>query len=153
MNCGRYFSDEERLACYDAVYSARIRGVKPPPGEPEGSPYGSTYASPGQAPAAAASTTAVPGAASTAEDEFGYPTFGDSSDIDLLVSPIVKVEENSRNRLVFYLENGQVWVQDEGKRFYVPEGPQVAEIKPGFLSSYHLNLQGGKSWIKVERVR
>ena len=147
MNCGQLFSGEERLVCYDAVYSARIRGVPPPPNEP-GSTQSSTYI----APSATSATPAV--AEADAEAKFGIPQPADPG-IDELRSPVAKVSVNNvKQRLVFHLENGQIWEQAEGRNFYVPdERPLMAVITPGILSSYHLSFEGQKSWVKVKRIK
>jgi len=54
----------------------------------------------------------------------------------------------------FELENGMVWRQVENTTFFIPpmENP-VVTIKPSFMSSWKLSVEGHNSATRVERVR
>lgn len=54
----------------------------------------------------------------------------------------------------FELENGMVWRQIEDTTFFIPatENP-VVTIKPGFMNSWMLSVEGHNSTTRVERVR
>jgi len=55
---------------------------------------------------------------------------------------------------VFSLDNGMVWVMDEKDTFYMKQqdSPEV-HIKPGFLSTWNLSVEGFNSSTKVERIQ
>lgn len=54
----------------------------------------------------------------------------------------------------FELENGMVWRQVDGSTFFIPvtENP-MATIKPGFMNSWMLSVEGYNSATRVERIR
>jgi hypothetical protein len=54
---------------------------------------------------------------------------------------------------VFELENGMVWRQVDDATFYIPpvENPTVT-IRPGFMDSWVLTIEGYNSSARVERV-
>lgn len=147
MKCGQLFTKSERLECYDAVYSARIRGVAPPPNEPASATSSVVVSPPAQTTAPPATDVAA------AESKFGFPQPAEEG-LQEIRSPVKKVAvNNQKKRLVFYLENGQVWEQAEGRQFVVPDEPVVAVITPGMWSSYHLSFEGRKQWVKVKRIK
>lgn len=143
MDCGRLTSDEERLACYDAVHAARLGGEPTQPARPD----------PAQS-SPAADSRAGPADVAAAEAGFGFPQPATRSELEELRSPVVKVGVNAATkRYIFHLENGQVWEQAEGRNFVVPDEPLVAVISPGLWSSFRLSFEGRKQWVKVRRIK
>jgi hypothetical protein len=55
---------------------------------------------------------------------------------------------------VFSLDNGMVWVMDEKDTFYMKtqDNPEIT-IKPGFLNTWNLSVEGYNSSTKVERIQ
>jgi hypothetical protein len=142
LDCVDIASDAERLACFDSVYSVT-------PG-PESS---STETRTAAAPTAAVMTTAAhEGDRVVTEEEFGLPQPPPPD--GTLKSAITRVERDSRDRLTFYLENGQVWKQIENTYtpFRVKQDPAVAMIKSSALGSFKLTVEGGSRSVRVKRI-
>ena len=58
------------------------------------------------------------------------------------------------NVTVFYMENGQVWRQTDGRRVRIPSSDNLtAEIRQAALDSYLLRINGEGRAIRVERQR
>ena len=132
--CLEIASPTERLACYDAAhgYSARTKVAAPP------------------AAAAVASPTAA--VAEPDPDDFGFTKSKADNEGESLSSPIREISKDAYKRLVFELDNGQVWRQIEYKRLQVDDG-DVAVIRHGSFGSYKLYVGDTKRWTRVRRVR
>jgi hypothetical protein len=150
MDCGLIESDVERLACYDEAYrNSTARAA-------DASTLANEQAGNDEANGASPGATVQPGdqkSGSKAEAEFGLPKTADPDELQVLRSPVERVAKNSLGRNVFYLENGQVWVQTESRTMRLPEDPAIAEITPGRFGGFFLALEGWKQRIKVKRVR
>lgn len=77
---------------------------------------------------------------------------GDSAAINEINSTLRSVYTNAQGRLVFALEDGQVWVQTEGRRGVQPRPGQAIRIRRGPLGSYMANVEG-RVGVRVVRQR
>ncbi|MEM7280203.1 MAG: hypothetical protein AAF438_01035 [Pseudomonadota bacterium] len=67
---------------------------------------------------------------------------------------VAKVDKDTRGRLRYYLESGQIWRQTEVRNVSRPRSlPTPATISVGFLGSHAIRIQGVKSSVKVKRVK
>jgi len=146
-DCAAIESPDERLACFDAAYRS---GTEAPPAT-ESEPVDRGAAEPAASvvvPAAAAAGAAR--VATPSEADFGIEKPKSETEGESMVSGIAAVSRDGYDKLIFELDNGQVWRQTEYKRFLVKPG-QVAEIRHGSFGSYKLYIQGKKSWTRVRR--
>lgn len=144
--CAMIESAAERLACYDDLYAQ--------PDEPAPTPAGD-LPDRNLAPVAggaAATASAAGQVAETTEAEFGFAKSKQESEGESLTSAISGVSEDAYRRLIFELDNGQVWRQIEYKRFDA-DADDVAVIRHGSFGSYKLYIEGNKRWTRVRRVR
>jgi hypothetical protein len=140
--CGRIENDGERLACYDSAYRASLEASGEKASVPDGL-------------AAPVSDAPTPGAKvrnEGAEQRFGLPRPPDPDALDVLESRVDRLAETSQGRAAFYLQNAQVWVQDESRRLHIPEPPFDVRISPGRFGGFFMTLEGGGR-IKVKRLK
>jgi len=152
MACGQVESDANRLACYDRVYTSRLQAdsaeeITAQPKDDD------SLASVEPAPVAEQASELAAVEQARAEAAFGFPRSTYPDEIKTLRSRVVRFEQNSRKMMLFYLENGQVWIQSESRRFLTPDEPVTAEIAPGMFGAFFLTLEGKKQRIKVKRIR
>jgi hypothetical protein len=142
--CARIESTAERLACYDAAFGVQADTQQPTADEVADDP----------GVAASAATAAGAAAQSNAPDEadFGFTKPKSETEGESLTSAISGLSKDAYKRLVFELENGQVWRQIEYKRLSVDVG-DVAVIRHGSFSSYKLYIGDTKRWTRVRRVQ
>jgi hypothetical protein len=142
--CAKISSAQERLDCFDRVFDTGSTTESAAPA-PAVAPKDA-----GAAAAAAAATAAIAQPASEDAD-FGRKKTKAELEGEALVSGIAAIGRDAYDRLIFELDNGQIWRQVEYKRFPVEAG-QSAEIRHGAFGSYKLYIQGKKRWTRVRRV-
>lgn len=150
MHCGKIVSDTNRLACFDDAYTARTQGVPETKADQE---TGLISTEEAVVPISQPDTKQESIAQAAVEAGFGFPRPADPDALKGLRKPVTRVDRNSRNMLLIYLENGQVWVQSESRSHLTPELPLVAEIKPGKFGGYFLSFEGWKQRMKVKRIQ
>jgi hypothetical protein len=74
-----------------------------------------------------------------------------STELKSLTTHIVNVSHNAAGRLVFRLDNGQVWRQAETRSSFEAESGEVATISAGALGSFWLSTSK-HNWTRVERI-
>lgn len=149
--CAAIESAQERLACFDAAFGTEV-GAPPEPAPPSAPVTGAQAAEPASmaAPASGTTPSATPGASSD-DAGFGLDKSMDELEGESLSSNIVSVGKDGFDKLLFELENGQLWRQTEYKYFPVQAG-QVAVISHGAMGSYKLYIDGENRWTRVRRV-
>jgi len=73
-----------------------------------------------------------------------------------LISTVKSIQVFNRGLTRFYLENGQVWEQKDGRKLRLrirKDRPIIAHIKLGSLSGYRLRVNGKGEMIVVRRVQ
>ena len=76
--------------------------------------------------------------------------------IDSITATITEYAQNPRGNYVMFLDNGQVWRQQEGDggvMQFKRNQPNVVRISRGFWDSYNLKLNTGSALFKVVRVK
>jgi len=135
LRCLRIADNVARLACYDAAAIA-IRDAKPAP-----------------APAALAPAPASPNPATVA----AVQNFGRSAPAavpDQLDSQIPGKFGGWTNGANIRLANGQVWkIVERGTELSAPLIDPKVTIKPGFMGSYFMAIEGLSFQLKVKRVQ
>lgn len=136
LRCLGIGDNAARLACYDAAAIA-IRDAKPR-SAPDGAP--------------ATTTTAATAPAAAAVQDFGRPAKA-AAEPEKLESHIPGQFSGWRNGGTIRLANGQIWkVVDEGSSVRPLTDPKVT-IRPGFLGSYFMTIEGLSFQVKVKRVQ
>lgn len=152
MDCGPIEDDAERLACFDRAYDSRLQGQSN-----EDTPalldaeFSATPIEPAPIADDPSGTQAIEKAQAEAVFGFPRPTYPD--ELEVLESRVIKFDRTSRNQLLFYLENGQVWIQSQTRSYQVPDEPLLATITPGVFGAFFLTLEGRKQRMKVKRIR
>lgn len=138
--CARIESADERLACYDAAFGVEAEAVQRSAEELADE-------------SAAAATAAIVVAPNDEldEDDFGFAKEKSETEGESLTSTITGLSKDAYKRMIFELENGQVWRQIEYKRVSVDVG-EVAVIRHGSFNSYKLYIGNTKRWTRVRRV-
>lgn len=133
-NCAAIDGKLERLICYDdlAVNASSQSANK-------------TIASP--VPATAV-TVASP---MTTEENFGKIYKADPTEINRLDMKVASVSKDPYGALKIRFENGQVWKQNDNRRFKLKQGDTVY-IEKGALGSFLLGKQDINTTIRVKRL-
>ncbi|MGI9342564.1 MAG: hypothetical protein ACR2QV_06915, partial [Gammaproteobacteria bacterium] len=142
--CAQISAAQERLACFDRAFGTG--------GETE-SAAPATAAGPEDAGAAVATAAGTAAVAQPApkDADFGRQKSKAEVEGESLTSGLAAIGKDAYDRLIFELDNGQLWRQVEYKRFPIEAG-QVVEIRHGALGSYKLYVKGKKRWTRVRRV-
>ena len=165
---------EQRIACYDVLFPPRVSqeasltedSPKEPPAETSttNTPLAQTPSPVESIPvevatASAALTTADQPAAESpvsAEDQFGREQLERQKGVkregpSSINSKITSIKKRARQEMVFYLENGQVWLQVTARFRAIKEGAEVT-INKARLGGYILTAENGVS-TRVKRLR
>ncbi len=139
-----------RLACYDREVAALL--ASPPesatycsPVVPQTVPAASVPDAPVSVPAAV--VHAEPAARSQAEERKG---FGFDRRIENISATVVKIRKQPYGELLIWLDNGQVWEQDQLDRRFKLRIGEAVNIKKGTFAGYRLSGDSNRS-IQVTR--
>jgi len=145
--CARIARDDARLACYDRVSAGLASRA---PAAPTAGPTAGRAAPP---TAAARSDAARPAAMSEATDDFGLPPkpAPHAREPKRREMVIAEVHRTATGKLVFRMENGQVWRQVESRPMPPVRPGMKATVKKGVLGGYLLRV--ARQTVRVRRVR
>jgi len=132
-DCIQITSADARLACFDKVYGTNSRILS------SGSDEDAVITSD-------AAVAVIPD-----EADFGRQKSRAELEGNSMTSGIKAVRKDAVGKLIFELENGQVWRQIENKRFSAKAG-NLAEVRHGSLGSYKLYIKGKSQWTRVRRT-
>ena len=154
LDCAQIEDARERLACFDQKYPRD-------PDKPNVVP-GTRIESSAPRPRAAQQSTDDRQAPyepqaerreEPAEDRRGFPSGGllDARDDVNISSTIAAVRFRDKQKMVFRLENGQIWMQSSPRDLPIRVGDAVT-IKSGTIGGYILSVDGGVS-TRVQRIK
>ena len=171
--CLQIVDDEERLACFDATRacatiqsnSARLDCFDSAYLDGDSSNAQATVRDmPVEAPletdASVAQSSQVQNSnndkkPSSAEKPIATENFGKRS-VDApkeqIEATIVEVMTNAHKIDYLWLDNGQIWRENEDNRVRFKDGQKV-KIEGGIFNSFNLTTQGSKKIVKVKRVK
>ena len=141
--CANISAAQERLACFDRAFGAE--------GETESAAPAPAAAPEAAGAAAAAAVTATVAQPAPEDADFGRQKSKAELEGESLTSGLAATGKDAYDRLIFELDNGQIWRQIEYKRFPIDAG-EVVEIRHGAFGSYKLYIKGKKRWTRVRRV-
>jgi hypothetical protein len=159
--CARIADSLERLMCYDREFrpAAAVEAIGAPastaataPGVAS-APAASAPAAPvAAAPIVVAPTASAPPTAAVAASPPPAPAAPSARAADPAPIPIVvvSIREVRGGDSRFTTEDGQVWIQTDGRRNVYPDLPFPAEIKPGAMGSVFLVPSNGRG-VRVRR--
>lgn len=107
-----------------------------------------------QSASASAAVAAEPSA--TAADDFGREHLerGEDPDQETLEATVIDVTKTGYGELVFHLDNGQVWRQQEKRYYPYPRNREFdATISRGILGEYQLQVEGTGRKVTIRRIR
>lgn len=153
LACARLTEGMERLACYDRTVPGLRAGAGTALAAPTAAPAQAAAAQAAAAPAApqgfGAEQIPTPRAKAAAEGQA-------EAEDEVLSARVAKIGADTtsgkRDRMMITLDNGQVWVQRESKKFMLRTGDAVT-IKPAILGTYNLVRDGSNAILKVRRVQ
>lgn len=154
--CAGTVADAERLACYDRVVAGMSARAGAIAGQRTAAGAEQRAADAAAAAAAVAATQAR--AAEQKQAQFGRESMRDPPPPDVpaaesLEATVTEVFTDAGRRLVFLLDNGQVWRQ-AGTAFAVPpKAGTVVVVKRGSFGSFRLLVPARNQVIQVVRVR
>lgn len=152
--CRAIENNAERLACYDAAYSAATPQPVEPPAE----------APAAVAPQAEAPSTVMPPRTETEsqaadappvplDDDVGRESIDSGVDKDLVIQGhVVRCEVNRRGRYHFFFDNGQVWRQQDNTRIPWKECEFDVEIRKDFFG-YKMQPVGMDRKVRISRMK
>ncbi|MFT5278190.1 MAG: hypothetical protein ACI97K_000543 [Glaciecola sp.] len=176
QDCGAVVNDEQRLVCFDSIFSADLKTAQKSIAPLESVPAPTKILKPkglaDKTPAAVASSvaasrknTVLPKSIEEAQsnkskallvDKFGGEQFTSdkvqSSKLEQITLVIDKVTKTLRKKQVFHFTNGQIWENKTTKQLRVRAGDQV-RVKDGALSAFYLSKVGGNGKVRVKRVK
>ena len=145
LDCAAILNDGERLACYDTAVKALSSEAR-------------AMAERREAQAARLAAASAASAAAHKTESFGregVKTFGKADDgrLDRIEAKLSELLKDSSGRLVFVLDNGQIWRQ--AAAYPLPSArPGVAVlVKRGAMGSYYLSAGGSNRTVQVLRMR
>lgn len=140
QECASKAGAAEKLACYES-----LTVVSEPEPEPEPAP--ATAA----APVANDSRSTVP--QDLGEEYLDRDEDPDPADPFPLVAVVDEVTQSRSGRLYFHFSNGQVWRQNEPRRFRYPRDAEFeAIISKGMMGDYRLRIGETGPMTRIERV-
>jgi hypothetical protein len=167
--CAAMADSAQRLSCYDAA-APRLRTTlatppqvlaRAPSREEESSWFG--FKMPDLFGSSTSSqTTPQQFGANTlssqqrADIATGNPTAAAPTPVDSITATVTEYAQNPRGNYVMFLDNGQVWRQQEGDggvMQFKRNAPNTVRISRGFWDSYNLKLNTGSALYKVVRVK
>jgi hypothetical protein len=136
LNCRGKVSPAERLDCYDGLVV---------PGNPPSEQIATTVTEPAvedQAPVVASGAAVA--------DTFGKPRSreGEPEEVAGVVTELVT---NATGKLRISLDNGQIWMQSDSRKFYLRTGDTVV-VKKASFGSFLLSRVGLNASIRVKRI-
>lgn len=156
QHCRSLADDNQRLACYDALFAATTAAAKPaiaPAAAPATAPAVSVPASVATQPVAVAVAPAVAPPRSQTSAEFGLEQKAAEAQLEAIESRIVGEFRGWEAKSKITLENGQVWQISDGSRgIYKLDSPAV-RIERGMLGVFFLKIEGANRSPKVKRLR
>jgi len=157
-----------RLACFDRAAAAlapnpTASGSAPPRALPTATiPASTASTAPSAPPAAAATVSAKPAPVLNPQQQFGLPERAvaakevaagtRAADVTKIEAHLVRIAPASDGRLVFTLDNDQVWRQLLQEADLLEKQGDAVTISRGLLGSYWLQLKSGRG-CKVTRLR
>ncbi|WP_114394107.1 hypothetical protein [Oleisolibacter albus] len=128
LNCLSVPDGPDRLACFNSRVPA-LRGPGP----------------------AAPAATAAPAVQGLGAEQLARPR-AEAAPEQEVKATIAALRQNAEGRMVFTLDNGQVWLQRDSASVRLKAG-DVVTVKPGALGTYNLIGGGSGLIIKVRRVK
>ncbi|WP_299798089.1 hypothetical protein [uncultured Shewanella sp.] len=152
LACAQKSDKLERLICFDALTETvkASQGSKAAAVTPV-----AVSAAPAVANTSPASTVPAPQAvvqSKSAEDEFGGNFKAEEQTIEKLYMEVASVKKDPYGALKLSFSNGQVWKQNDSRRFKLKVGETVY-IEKAALGSYILGTDSRNATIRVKRIK
>ncbi|QYJ97244.1 hypothetical protein K0J45_17305 [Shewanella alkalitolerans] len=145
--CAAHQDKLDRLICYDNLaakvgYKSQANSHVAPVSKP------APAAQPKPAPQAAAVVASTPAAS---EASFGKVQKVEKVELDKVNLTVASVQKNAHGALTITFDNGQVWKQNDSRRFRLKAGDKVY-IEKGALGSFLLGKEDANATIRVKRI-
>jgi hypothetical protein len=150
--CAELDAAGDRLACFESLIEAARPAVSATPIETAPAELAVESAEPGASTAAGVEQPASPerGKATT----FGLPRPNQETPPRSMDLTVERVERDSRDRMIFHMQDGSVWRQTKFEYLSHPGKEAFAvEISRGMMGDYHLRVNGRGRMTRVERIQ
>ena len=146
LSCSDIADPAERLACFDRTFPGETNGTvsSPPPGSVQSTSVTR------EAPVAVDSTSSASNTVVPRSAQFGRGLFSAREELNIS-SRLKAVRDKEKQKMVFRLENDQVWLQDSPRSLPFREGDEVT-IKSGTIGGYILSNSKGLS-TRVRQIK
>lgn len=153
LACDSIEDEAERIQCFnDLVERLRTQGgsaPSPAPAErnaPAGAGALPEVTAPGrERPAAPAPVDADP------HENFGFPE--SNAERERMTAHITRWERDPVGKIVFWLDNGQIWKETKSSDFPLHGEADRAVIYESWMSGYRLEVDGFHGFARVRRIR
>ena len=149
--CGKITDDEERLVCFDEARACAT--IQSDSGRLDcfDKAFSDTVSSHARVEVqdAPVQTSDINTNSEAATQSSGSENSGSKGSFE---ATIVEVTTNSLKLDYLWLDNGQIWRENENSRVRFKPGQKVT-IQDGILGSFNLTVGNSKKFIKVKRVR
>lgn len=145
MNCSQIENARDRLACFDRFFPrdpSRANVLPDPQPAMKASPSLEEPDMEGVAPASPGTTRKRPR---------GFLDWPEAEDAEEISSTIAAIRRQDKTRMVFRLENGQIWMQVAPRDLPFQEGDRVT-IKVGRIGGMTMRSEGGTS-TRVQKIQ
>jgi hypothetical protein len=142
--CAQIQDDNDRLDCYDSVFRraeerAAANALVPAPATPATRDEQRASGSIERAARTPRPTAApAPQAADAPPHPPSAPAAGARGEPERIPVVVVALREIPGRNVVFTTDDGNVWIQTDGRSNYYPNVPFQAELRPGAMSSHFL---------------
>jgi hypothetical protein len=132
--CAQIQDDTDRLDCYDGVFRrAEDRAAATPATREQQRASRPIEGAVRTAPRPTATPTPQ-----TADAASNAPAAGARAEPERIPIVVVALRETRGRNIVFTTDDGNVWIQTDGRSNYYPNVPFQAALRPGAMSSYFL---------------
>jgi hypothetical protein len=153
-NCALIENARERLTCYDRTFPIGIRAPLPQiSSEVIAAPQARDSQTSSAVPQVQAPTTAVDDTPATASptDEWNSSGMFSSDDYVEFTATVNAVRDKGQQRMVFLLDNGQIWMQSSPRSVPIRQGDSVT-VKSGKIGGYIMRSENKVS-TRVHRIK
>ena len=158
--CSQIADPNERLACFDRTFPTRAPSVSAPaasapaadePGPQTDAPLGSTSISPEKSATLSSAPTSTTNASVPREKSlFSRGRLFSDKTVNIS-SRLMAIRDKGQQKMVFRLENDQIWMQNSARSLPFHEGDKVS-IKSGTMGGYILSNGSGLS-TRVRQIK
>lgn len=150
QECQKIEADAKRLECYDQGAAKAVAEGPAPAQQITSAP---STVSPTAPTAAVAVATPEVAPAPDSRETFGLRKTDEEIKKSSITVLVTNASKSKRGKWIFRTEDGQVWMQTDNKKFYLPGSTFQATISAALVSGHYFKAEGVKRRIRVKRLK